>query len=271
MVDPSAPLPPSPAVSSFPDFPTLPPVPWRPARRTARLRRRKTTTRRGRKAPSPQHGSLSTTSPWPPGTCVAPPRSTINKKSGAVRRWLKNWKRVLLFIGPWARRRQTSFCSARWLQRLVGAGVCVKLGRGSLTEESGFGENVCECWEMNEWRLVRSDRLALKPCPNRAECVSASRPVVRPDSCRDKFRRTAADTGAQVWDYEVLNEQISKRQQNIQRREINSGAYMINCQISPGTIYRNKRCFFCLFKKKKLNIVYVWHEGSTALQRASCV
>lgn len=54
---------PAPAVSSLPDFPTLPPVPWRPARRTARLRRRKTTTRRERKAPSRPHGSLSTTSP----------------------------------------------------------------------------------------------------------------------------------------------------------------------------------------------------------------
>lgn len=46
------PLFPTPAVSSLPDFPTLPPVPWRPARRTARWRRRKTTTKREPKVPS---------------------------------------------------------------------------------------------------------------------------------------------------------------------------------------------------------------------------
>lgn len=37
-----------------------------------------------------------------------------------------------------------------------------------------------------------SNRLALQPCPNRADCmVSASRPTARPDSCSDKYSRSA--------------------------------------------------------------------------------
>lgn len=43
------------------------PVPWRPERRTERLRKRKRTTKSGRRALLPQHGSCSTISPWRPG------------------------------------------------------------------------------------------------------------------------------------------------------------------------------------------------------------
>lgn len=91
---PTHPTPPQPSAPPS-DFPTLPPEPWLPARRTARWRRRKTTTRRERRAPSRQHGSLSTTSPWRPGKrgIQAPARLLIGGAGWRLH------ERLLLFIG----------------------------------------------------------------------------------------------------------------------------------------------------------------------------
>ncbi len=179
---PLLPSPPAPAVSSLPDFPTLPPVPWRPARRTARLRRRKTTTRRERKAPSPPHGSPSTTSPWPPGTCVIPPTSPINQKSVKVSRSLTNCKACVAVY------RTVRLCVKSKVPVQLSESFQAQLEAGGNLNGEFNGPKKIKMqgvflWVLeNEWMAFgESDSLALQPCPNRADCmVSASGPAARP-------------------------------------------------------------------------------------------
>lgn len=107
-----------------------------------------------------------------------PPLSPINKKGGEVRRSLKNCKRVAVYRTVRALLTGAeSACSAFCAWRSLGVPGCRLTPKNAGFDRMG-GRLGGGLW--NEW-TVWSDRLALKPCPNRAGCtVPASRPAVRP-------------------------------------------------------------------------------------------